>query len=444
MFINRIISSWLQGAAKSSPCFASFAIGRVGVACLIGVICVYLNVTEAILKNDTPEPWTIGWQDGVSPAFSGIIELHDNIFFYLVVIAILVFWMLGTTIYYFNYDRTKISHKYLVHGTLIEIVWTIFPAIVLLAIAIPSFRLLYILDEVTLPTITVKVTGLLKMAQNHIITNKEAFNISFFLYLKSPNTAQASAITLVYDHTLRVKTISPDLLLRANLANNLLSASKQAPIRHFYTQCRAKNRIGPHNLDIVSTIYGLLLGDGYANNRSGEGVRIAIKQSEIHKEYLFFLYNFFFDRGYCSNLQPSRYFRRIKGKVKFFNGYEFNTLTFRSFVWIYNSFYKKGKKILPLNLEWYINEQTLAILIMDDGGWTGSGVRISTNSFSLEDVKRLKNIISNKFGLICTIQRLQTKEQYSIYITKTSIEKLREIILPFFHKSMYYKLGISL
>jgi cytochrome c oxidase subunit 2 len=111
------------------------------------------------IYNDSPEPWAIGFQDGVSPGYTGIIELHDNIFFYLVVIAILVFWMLGSTIYYFNYDKTKITHKYLVHGTLIEILWTIFPAIVLLAIAIPSFRLLYILDEVTLPTITVKVTG---------------------------------------------------------------------------------------------------------------------------------------------------------------------------------------------------------------------------------------------------------------------------------------------
>lgn len=117
---------------------------------------VFLNFT---IYNDSPEPWAIGFQDGVSPGFTGIVELHDNIFFYLVVIAILVFWMLGSTIYYFNFDKTKIVHKYLVHGTLIEILWTIFPAIVLLAIAIPSFRLLYILDEVTLPTITVKVTG---------------------------------------------------------------------------------------------------------------------------------------------------------------------------------------------------------------------------------------------------------------------------------------------
>jgi Cytochrome C oxidase subunit II, transmembrane domain/LAGLIDADG endonuclease/Cytochrome C oxidase subunit II, periplasmic domain len=116
-------------------------------------------LSHFIIHNDAPEPWGIGFQDGVSPGFSGIEDLHDNIFFYLVVIAILVFWMLGSTIYYFNSDKSKISYKYLVHGTLIEAIWTMFPAVVLLAIAIPSFRLLYILDEVTLPTITIKATG---------------------------------------------------------------------------------------------------------------------------------------------------------------------------------------------------------------------------------------------------------------------------------------------
>jgi heme/copper-type cytochrome/quinol oxidase subunit 2 len=67
--------------------------------------------------------------------------------------------MLGSTIYYFNSERSKITLKYLVHGTSIEVLWTIIPALVLIAIAIPSFKLLYILDEVTLPTITVKATG---------------------------------------------------------------------------------------------------------------------------------------------------------------------------------------------------------------------------------------------------------------------------------------------
>lgn len=50
---------------------------------------------------------------------------------------------------------------------------------------------------------------------------------------------------------------------------------------------RAVNRIGPHNEDILSVIIGSLLGDAYANKRSGEGVRICYRQSIRHKEYLF-------------------------------------------------------------------------------------------------------------------------------------------------------------
>jgi LAGLIDADG DNA endonuclease family len=129
----------------------------------------------------------------------------------------------------------------------------------------------------------------------------------------------------------------------------------------FHTRCRAINRIGPHNTDIISTIFGLLLGDGIAINRTGEGVRISIKQSIIHTEYLFSLYEFFFLRGYCSNLIPRKYNRTIKGIDKIYSGYEFNTFTFRSFVWIYNSFYKNGTKKLPLNMEEFITPLTLAI-----------------------------------------------------------------------------------
>jgi cytochrome c oxidase subunit 2 len=128
------------------------------LVCLF-VLFILNNSLVNIFFCDSPEPWGIGFQDGVSASFMGISDLHDNIFFYLVVIAILVFWMLGATINNFNFDKSKLTYKYLVHGTLIEVLWTIFPAVILLAIAIPSFRLLYILDEVTLPTITVKVTG---------------------------------------------------------------------------------------------------------------------------------------------------------------------------------------------------------------------------------------------------------------------------------------------
>ena len=109
--------------------------------------------------NDAPHPWQFGFQDSAAPGFTGIIELHNTIFFYLVVISVGVFWVLASIIYYYNSSKSAIVHKYLNHGTLIELIWTITPALILIAIAFPSFRLLYLLDEVISPTITIKVVG---------------------------------------------------------------------------------------------------------------------------------------------------------------------------------------------------------------------------------------------------------------------------------------------
>ena len=109
--------------------------------------------------NDAPHPWQIGFQYSAAPGFSGIVELHNTIFFYLVVICVGVFWALGSIIFYYNIKKSPIVHKYLNHGTLIELIWTISPAFILIAIAFPSFRLLYLLDEVISPTITIKVVG---------------------------------------------------------------------------------------------------------------------------------------------------------------------------------------------------------------------------------------------------------------------------------------------
>ena len=199
-------------------------------------------------------------------------------------------------------------------------------------------------------------------------------------------------------------------------------------------------------MDVISVIFGLLLGDGYASNRSGEGVRFCIKQSFKNKEYLFSLYEFFYNRGYCSNLPPRKYIRNIKGINKTYYGFEFNTFTFRSFVWIYNLFYKKGKKIVPINIENFITPLTLAIWISEDGTFVPStggqgGVRIACNAFSLQEVEYLTNILKTKFNLDVTIQQIYLKNKYCIYIKKNSIVDLENLILPYLHNSMYYKLG---
>jgi len=81
-----------------------------------------VKITEhfpfSVISNDLAYPWQIGFQESASPGFSGIIELHDTIFFYLVVIAIGVFWLLGSVIYSYKSDNSKIVHKYLNHGTI--------------------------------------------------------------------------------------------------------------------------------------------------------------------------------------------------------------------------------------------------------------------------------------------------------------------------------------
>jgi cytochrome c oxidase subunit 2 len=66
--------------------------------------------------------------------------------------------MVDTTLA-FTKDKKAISHKYLIHGTFIEVVWTITPALILVLIAFPSFKLIYLIDEVIDAAITIKVVG---------------------------------------------------------------------------------------------------------------------------------------------------------------------------------------------------------------------------------------------------------------------------------------------
>lgn len=111
-----------------------------------------------IIINDVPTPWGVYFQDSATPNHEGIIELHDNIMFYLVLILCLVSWLLYSIVK--DSSKNPLPHKYLVHGQTIEIIWTIFPAVILLIIAFPSFILLYLCDEVLTPAMTIKVTGL--------------------------------------------------------------------------------------------------------------------------------------------------------------------------------------------------------------------------------------------------------------------------------------------
>lgn len=111
-----------------------------------------------ILRCDAAEPWQVSFQDPATPMMQGIIDLHHDIFFFLVIILFFVVWMLARILWHFHWKKNPFPER-IVHGTTIEIVWTVFPSIILMFIAIPSFALLYSMDEVVDPAITIKAIG---------------------------------------------------------------------------------------------------------------------------------------------------------------------------------------------------------------------------------------------------------------------------------------------
>jgi len=108
---------------------------------------------------DAPRAWGLYFQDSASPQMEALVELHDNIMYYLVAILFAVGWIQGAIIKNFDSSKSPISNKYLNHGTLIELIWTITPALILVLIAFPSFKLLYLMDEVTDPSLSVLAEG---------------------------------------------------------------------------------------------------------------------------------------------------------------------------------------------------------------------------------------------------------------------------------------------
>nr|YP_006883117.1 cytochrome c oxidase subunit II [Phoronopsis harmeri]AES86297.1 cytochrome c oxidase subunit II [Phoronopsis harmeri] len=95
----------------------------------------------------------LGFQDGASPLMEQLIFFYDHAMFVLVMITILVFYV---GVYLLN---NKYTSRYLLEGQQIEIIWTILPAIILVFLALPSLRLLYLLDEVNDPVLSLKVVG---------------------------------------------------------------------------------------------------------------------------------------------------------------------------------------------------------------------------------------------------------------------------------------------
>lgn len=111
------------------------------------------------LTDSVAAPWQTYFQDPETPIMEGIISFHDKAMCLITFIVIAVGYILFRCVVLFE-DRSdnRLSEKF-IHGTVIEILWTILPALVLFNLAVPSFALLYSIDELPTPQGTLKCVG---------------------------------------------------------------------------------------------------------------------------------------------------------------------------------------------------------------------------------------------------------------------------------------------
>ncbi|MBV9756757.1 MAG: cytochrome c oxidase subunit II [Alphaproteobacteria bacterium] len=105
-----------------------------------------------------PTPWEVDMQPGFSPIKRDIIALNWLVFVIITLITIFVGVLLAWALYRYHHRRNPVPTR-VSHNTPLEIAWTVIPILILVIIAIPSFRLVYYEDRAQNPDLTVKVTG---------------------------------------------------------------------------------------------------------------------------------------------------------------------------------------------------------------------------------------------------------------------------------------------
>nr|YP_010360195.1 cytochrome c oxidase subunit II [Rasbora atridorsalis]UNQ32279.1 cytochrome c oxidase subunit II [Rasbora atridorsalis] len=98
-------------------------------------------------------PTQLGFQDAASPVMEELLTFHDHALMIVFLISTLVLYIIVAMV------STKLTNKFILDSQEIEIVWTVLPAIILILIALPSLRILYLMDEMNDPHVTVKAMG---------------------------------------------------------------------------------------------------------------------------------------------------------------------------------------------------------------------------------------------------------------------------------------------
>ncbi len=117
-----------------------------------------VGLTGGAAHAQAPRPWEMGMQPGFSPVKQDIIALHNLVLIIITLITLLVGALLIWVMVRFNAKRNPVPTR-TSHNTILEVAWTLLPVLILVVIAIPSFRLVFYEDRTADADLTVKVTG---------------------------------------------------------------------------------------------------------------------------------------------------------------------------------------------------------------------------------------------------------------------------------------------
>jgi len=133
------------------------ALLRVVASAALG-LPVMLMGTVAHAGLGQPSPWQIGLQKSASPVMDQIVRFHTGLLVIITLITIFVLGLLVAVIVKFNARANPTASK-TTHHTLLEVAWTVVPVAILVGIAVPSFRLLFVQQDIPPSDLTVKATG---------------------------------------------------------------------------------------------------------------------------------------------------------------------------------------------------------------------------------------------------------------------------------------------
>jgi cytochrome c oxidase subunit II len=148
----------LWGFIQGSASGMKMSKGQIGRRLLGLAVAGTALVSGGTAFAAQPQPWEVTLQPAASPVMENIVWFHNFLFVLITLITLFVLALLVVVVMKFNAKTNPVPSK-TTHNTLIEVAWTLIPVLILVGIAVPSFRLLFQQLDIPKADLTVKATG---------------------------------------------------------------------------------------------------------------------------------------------------------------------------------------------------------------------------------------------------------------------------------------------